>query len=92
MTEITIPSTFKLVNRTWRVQRKRMKSDHGRCNSDLAIIWLDDRLEGELLLHTFVHEVLHATSRAMGWDKVDRDESRIDALAGLLVQVFETAA
>jgi hypothetical protein len=89
---VNIPVTFKLANRRWHVRFKRMRKAHGKCSFDKARITLDPRLldTPAVLRHTFIHELLHATSWAMGWDAVNRDEDRIDALAGMLAQAFDT--
>jgi hypothetical protein len=91
---LEVRGKFKLANRTWRVKRMRLpRGELGRTEFDKATIKLSRELEpgSELELHTFMHELLHATSGSMGWERVNGDEPRIDALAGLLVQAFTTA-
>jgi len=90
-----IPKRFKLANRTWHVVfRKRMK-DYGETLADDATIKLNVKLREpgreELLLHTWLHELLHAASGTMGWNEVNDDEDRIDVLAGMLAQAMTTA-
>lgn len=90
-----VPKTFKCGCRTWRVKyKRRLKgNDLGHCDDSEAIITLKKSLKREpsLLLHTFLHELLHATSTASGWRRVDKNEYRLDALAGLLAQALTTA-
>lgn len=90
-----IPKTFNVGCRTWRVKyKKRLKSDDfGRCDKNRAVIYLKKSLkrDPELLLHTFIHELVHATSAASGWRRVDDNEYRLDALAGLIAQALSTA-
>lgn len=86
-----IPTTLQIANRTWTVRRKKLRKAYGTTNFGRATITLDSALTGELLDHTFLHELLHATSGAMGWSAVNDDEDRLDALAGLLVQAFNTS-
>ena len=90
-----VPKTFQCGCRTWRVKfKKRLKhNDLGRCNHNKAMIYLREDLkrDPELLLHTFMHELLHATAGSMAWRRVDDDEHRLDALAGLIAQAISTS-
>lgn len=89
---MNIPTTFKVANRTWRVKRVNLKTCLGRCIPGKALIEIDSKItEEELLIHTFLHELLHATAGTLGWSKVNEDENRLDALAALLAQAFATA-
>ena len=91
-----LPTTFKLGGRTWTVllvkelRNKRGKSIHGQCDIDLAIIEIDEDLSGELLEHTFYHEVVHALCKTLGWAKLDDNESKVDALGNMLMQFMAT--
>lgn len=89
---MNVPRQFLLSNRTWRVKFRDMKP-HGETHFDDAVIYLSTRIVGspELIAQTFMHELLHAASSAMAWKRVNEDEERIDALAGLLVQALTTA-
>lgn len=91
-----IPKTFQLANRTWRVEFKRMSKKHlGWTSNDLAVIRLNSRLlkrgSEELLNLTFFHELLHAITGTAGEAELNADEERIDRLATLFAQVFQTA-
>jgi len=63
----------------------------GECDTDHAVIRIKRGLRGELLRHTFMHELLHAVFNAQGWASANKNEARIDALAGLIVQALESA-
>lgn len=88
-----IPKTFELAGRTWTVKRnvKSKKwfgqTQAGRCLIQLSTMNKDDEEEA----HTFLHELLHAIASTMGWEKFNKDESKIDAVAGLLLQALTTA-
>lgn len=90
---VRIPTTFKIANRTWKVTRRKMRHDYGSCNMGKATISLSSDIErgSELELHTFVHELLHAAAGTMGWKRVDDDETRLDALAGMLAHALQSA-
>jgi hypothetical protein len=88
-----IPRRFQLANRTWRVEYKNLRKEIGRTSFHKAVIYLDKSLRRnpEVLYHTFIHELLHATSGTMGWKRVNNDEDRIDVLAAMLAQALTTA-
>lgn len=87
-----LPSEFQVANLTWRVRFKRLKHERGKANFRNRTITLDVLLKDdeEMMLQTFLHELLHVCSFSMGWDKVNNDEPRIDALAGLLAQAWQS--
>lgn len=90
-----IPTTLTIASRTWRVKYTRLpKHILGNTSFSRAVIELAPKLRSkrnqQLREHTFMHELLHATSGTMGWQRVNTDEDRIDALATLLVQAFTT--
>jgi hypothetical protein len=94
-----IPKTFRLGGRRWTVKRNckspalgRKNSWYGRthfsqCRIELSQLNRDAEEEG----HTFLHELLHAIASTMGWEKLNKDEHKIDAVAGLLLQALTTA-
>ena len=90
-----MPKPFKLAPRTWKVVRAELPLNeqglqiHGLTEFDSATIIIAPDVEHPE--QVFLHELLHATSDAMGWERVNRDEPRIDALAGLLTQALTTA-
>ena len=90
-----IPTTFQLGGRTWRVERgaKLKKKQFGDTSPELALIRLSTKCktdeDAEL---TFLHELMHAIAFTMGWDELNEDEMKIDAVAGLLRQFLTTAS
>ena len=87
-----IPASFILAGRTWKVKRKvRATKWYGRTYAHKCLIELSTANKShEEELHTFFHELLHATASAMGWEKFNKDEPKIDAMAALLLQAFMT--
>lgn len=87
----SIPKSFKLANRTWRVSMvKNLVSPEGEalwglCQYAQARISLDEDLarkgNEELLAHTFEHELHHAMLLAHGWR--DHEERLVEGMAGL---------
>lgn len=87
-----IPARFRLAGREWKVKR-RIKSNkwYGRTHHHKCLIELSTLNKSyEEELHTFLHELLHAVSGTMGWEKFCQDEMKIDAMAALLLQVIMT--
>ena len=89
---LKLPASFEIANRTWHVRFKRMKDCHGKTDFTRARITIDVALKADeqMLLQTFMHEVLHAAAGTMGWHRVNADEHRIDALAALLAQAWQS--
>ena len=90
---MNIPKTFKLGSRTWTVKRKmRATKWYGRTHSHSCKIELSTlNKTPEEELHTFYHELFHAIATTMGDDKLNNNESKIDALGNLLAQFMTTA-
>jgi len=91
---ITIPATFELGGRTWQVRLSNEpeagKPDTmGLCMSHEATILLQRGMTPEETQHTFYHELCHAICYTLGWDKLNEDEDRIDALGGLIYQFLK---
>lgn len=91
--KLTIPKTFELAGRTWKVRRvKRIKDAYGKCRASRCIIELSDECsDGPELMHTFLHELLHAVAYTRGDKKGFFDEYRIDSTSALLLQALTTA-
>lgn len=98
---MTLPTSFVLVNRKWKVkfvsERQLMqitgenKKIWGCCSELDATIYLNDELrqhDPELLYHTFEHELIHAQLMAHGI--VDHDECFVDGMAGIRRQYLKT--
>ena len=92
-----IPKSFKLANRTWRVEFKtnlvagpEEQPCWGLANHIEAVIQLDDELlapdMAEYLASTFEHELMHAMLSAHGVR--DHDERFVDGMA-LLRRQYE---
>lgn len=88
------PTSFKLGSRTWKVEivsrrgKWLGKADGYRCRIRLNRKRIKDNEE---LRHTFFHELMHAICFTMGWDKLNFDEAKIDAIGNMLAQVEDTA-
>lgn len=91
-----IPKTFQAANRTWRVRLTTSSAlldedQNGVTHFEPAVIYIRRGLRGDLLMHTFCHELLHVVTDACGLQKLNRDEDSIDALAGVLHQALKTS-
>lgn len=91
-----IPRTFQAANRLWRVRltestRYLEPDQNGITHFDPAVIYIRRSLRGDLLMHTFCHELLHVVTDACGQQKLNRDEDTIDSLAGVLHQALKTS-
>lgn len=87
-----IPATFELAGRTWKVKRGvKTKKWYGRCHHSKCLIELSAyNRNPEEEAHSFLHELLHAVAVTMGWKSFNKNEAKIDAVAGLLLQAFTT--
>lgn len=90
---MSIPKTFQLGGRTWRVKRGlQLKGRLGETDGQRCVIRLSARCgTGEEELHTFYHELMHAIAFTIGWKELNDDEEKIDALANLLLQFKQSA-
>ena len=90
--QVSIPKTFKLGGRTWRVKRVGKRKWYGKTDPNICVIELSASCtHDELEQQTFLHELLHAVAITMGWSRLNNDEDKIDAVAGLLLQALTTA-
>lgn len=86
-----IPKSVVLGGRVWQIKRNvRMKRRLGQTDGTHCIIKLAAGQSPESEQHTYLHELLHAICFTMGWDKLNDNETKIDALAGMLLQALET--
>lgn len=89
---ICIPQTFKLGGRTWQVRVVPLVLDDvdvlGATDSDDATILLREGITGELLQHTFYHELEHAFRMTLGLK--DDNEEEVDARGGILLQYLSS--
>ena len=89
-----IPTSFKLMGHTITVQV--ISKSEWEYDDELGF-WDPEKNEilllrqrRTLLMHCFMHEVMHAVLDMMS-HKQARDEAFVDQVAGLLSQVMETA-
>ena len=91
---ISIPNSFQLGGRHWEVVYHDLIDNEpetlGDCDSDQATIRLKSGLKPELLQHTYYHELMHAVCFTLGWDKLNDDEGKIDALGGMILQYLRS--
>jgi hypothetical protein len=86
----TIPKQFDCVGATVTVSVERHDSDKaGHFYTEESKITLAPSNE-DYMHHTFWHEFIHCAAAHLGWPELEADESKIDALAGVLVQFFKT--
>jgi Zn-dependent peptidase ImmA (M78 family) len=86
--------SFKLGSRTWKVELVQKRGQWlGKCSASRCRIRLNLKRirNNEELRHTFFHELMHAICATMGWERLDSDEDKIDAIGNLLSQVEATA-
>lgn len=91
---ISIPIKFQLLGRTWTVQFVDKIDAKGKVlgetDGDDCVITLKQGLKPETLAHTFYHELAHAICFSLGWEKLNEDEGKIDALGSALFQYLKT--
>lgn len=92
-----IPKKFQLLGYTWTVTHhdgplsdpdKPDDKICGLCDFENHEIHLSGDLTPELLWHTFLHEMLHATLEAIGQPKLAKNEGLVDGLSGALAQAL----
>lgn len=91
---ICIPNKFQLLGRTWTVKSVPIVDGDpnvlGITDSDVCEIQLREDLGGEVLAHTFYHELTHAICFSLGWEELNEDEGKVDALGNALFQYLKT--
>ena len=90
---IKIPNRFTLGGREWTVEVYNVIGDepelYGDCDSQECVIRLKN-CGGEVMQHTFYHELTHAICFTLGWKKFNEDETKVDTLAGLFLQYLKS--
>lgn len=91
---IAIPTSFELGGREWTVKFAptipgENDRTYGLCDSHEAVIFIKEGMSPDATQHTFYHELCHAFCFTLGWDKLNGDEDKIDALGGLLYQFLK---
>lgn len=92
---INIPTSFKLVNRTYTVEKldpalSEGLSRAGDCNQRLALIRVAHDSSEDYMHHTFYHELVHAMLDASTNPKLSNNEKLVDSLGALLHQYVQT--
>lgn len=94
---LPLPQEFELLGTTWKVKKKRglQHGDdacYGLTDKDKSVVWLDAATlkDKDKAAHTALHELIHCIASAMNWPELDADESRVDVLAGMLLQAWKT--
>jgi len=90
-----IPTSFHLMGHQWTVIHVpgmiRDPGDgdecRGLCQFDQLTIQINTAQPDSMVLHTFMHEVMHAVFWALGRGEVS-DESVVDSVGGALAQVL----
>jgi hypothetical protein len=93
-----IPKQFKLMAHTWTVVHvPGMITDptdgetcRGLCQFDSLTIRVNVAQAPSMVMHTYLHEVMHAVLWSLGRKECD-DENFVDSVAGALTQVLEPA-
>ena len=91
---ICIPKTFQLGGRTWKVEHLPIIDNdpdlYGDSDGFTCTIRLKDDLDPDAMQHTFYHELCHAICFTLGWEDLNADEGKVDALANVLFQYLKT--
>lgn len=89
-----IPKRFKLLNYTWSVIGhdgmivERGMQLYGKCDHDKHVITLNIAAPPDVVWHTFLHELMHATLEATGRTVLSADEDFVDSISGALAQAL----
>lgn len=96
---VAIPSTFELAGRDWTVELVSASVINklggqqgilGLCIQHEAKILLRKSLKRQEMEHVFTHELSHAIAGTLGWEDLNNDEGKIDALGGMVHQYLKT--
>jgi len=91
---ICIPTSFQLAGRTWVVEQHELIDGnpdlYGDCDGSECVIRLKTGVRPEVLQHTFYHELTHAICFSLGWEDMNEDEGKVDALANVMLQFLKT--
>jgi hypothetical protein len=86
-----IPKKFKLGSRTWKVIIVGKRKWYGSCSVTKCTIKLSSlNKTNEEAWHTFCHELMHAISGTIGFERLNKDEDKIDAMGNMLAQALES--
>lgn len=90
--KFNIPKFFTLANHRWEVRYgEDLPEDcDGECRHNKTEIVIRPGLSRQMEEHTFLHEFVHAVCFTLGWEKLNSDEGKVDALAGMFHQFLQT--
>lgn len=83
-----IPDEFKLFSQTWRIRTgtpKELPTELGMCYPDTNEILLNPGQTPDSLLHTLLHELVHAIETKM---HLEMSERQVDCMALGLIDLF----
>jgi len=89
---VKIPKQFGLAGHVIKVRYKRMSRDDGMYDDSVKTIWLASALKKGPPSHhfqVFAHEVFHALFAHVGRDDLFHDDTLVDSMAHLQIQVLE---
>lgn len=95
-TSFKIPTTFKLLGQTYKVEYNNDKCDganaYGLASFNENTIYLATEVANkpiakDAIEHTFFHELTHMILHSMGKEKLNADEKFVDLFGGMLHQV-----
>jgi hypothetical protein len=91
---ISIPVSFKLGGRDWTVEyHELIDNDPSICgdtDGNDCVIRLKAGMKPATIQHTFYHELVHAWCFTLGWEKMNEDEGKVDALGGIILQYLRS--
>lgn len=97
MPVLTIPTSFKLVNRNYSVEpmdqdTHDVASAKGAHNHSAGriLMYLDGDYPQEDIEHTFLHELFHAILDNMGYSDLSGNEDLVDCLGAAMHQYMQT--
>lgn len=83
------PTTLNVFGRTYRVVYRTFDEDiYGECKNKQALIEIDESLTGRDLIHTIIHESIHAIFHRLSYSQAihhDLEELLSDTIATFLV-------
>lgn len=91
---VAIPKQFTIASHKWQVRYANPgeldDGVHGETHYERREVLLAPDLDQSFTEHTFMHELCHVIAAALGWDRFNNDEGKIDALGGMLHQFLQT--
>lgn len=97
---IKIPKQFDLFGCTWKVEFNNTRCNdltaYGYCDYTTKTILLSDlelnnTLTEDLIIQTYIHEIIHAILDSMYERELSKNEKFVDMFSQLLYQLFKSA-